>query len=195
MTAGEAKGRRLVLPPRTQTRPTSAKLRAAVFSSLADVEGLRVADLYAGSGVLGIEALSRGAASATFVESNRDIAGLIGRNLEAASFAGRGTVVVDRVERFISRGQRFDLILADPPYGQADLESLVRGAVLILVEGGRLVLEHSSRQAPPPAPSGASLLVARAHGDSAFAIYRRAGTSQEGADSRWYNPPSDSGAV
>ena len=172
VTAGSARGRMLRIPRRSVTRPTSAKLREAIFASLGGFWFETVADLFAGSGILGIEALSRGASFATFVESNRAAASIIRSNLEKSGFADRSEVVARPVEEFLRSGDdAFDLVLADPPYEYADLDRLIVSISMRLVsEGGVLVLEHASRR-PPPAVGGLALSKTRTHGDSGFSVY------------------------
>jgi 16S rRNA (guanine966-N2)-methyltransferase len=125
VVGGEARGRRLAAPPGRATRPTSDRVREAIFGVLGSleqvadvtVEGARVVDLFAGSGALGIEALSRGAASATFVERDRTAVAAIRANLAATGLAGPGATVVGAdAERWLERAEPFDLILCDPPY-------------------------------------------------------------------------------
>jgi len=118
--AGDWRGRKLVAPEGTATRPTGDRVREALFSMLASrlgsFEGLRVADLYAGSGALGFEALSRGAASATFVEHDPKALAAIRANVEALG-AGDRTRVLARAAQNLPAGDGFDLVFADPPYG------------------------------------------------------------------------------
>jgi 16S rRNA (guanine966-N2)-methyltransferase len=119
VVAGTARGRRLEAPPGTDTRPTSDRARQAIFNALHSLDAIvdrRVADLFAGSGALGIEALSRGAASCTFVEQDRTALAVIEANLARCGLSG-GTVVRAEVMRWLegTRGP-FDLVLADPPY-------------------------------------------------------------------------------
>jgi 16S rRNA (guanine966-N2)-methyltransferase len=117
--AGTARGRRLATPPGRGTRPTGDKVRQAVFNaleSLGRVDGATVLDLYAGSGALGIEALSRGAARCTFIESDRAAAAVVRANLAVVAGAD-ATVVTTTVERFLAhQPASADLILIDPPY-------------------------------------------------------------------------------
>ena len=118
VVAGTFKGRRLVAPRGTRTRPTADRVREALFSMLGDVGGARVLDLYAGSGALGIEALSRGADSAVFVESDARAIAAIERNL--ASIGVEATVWRRDVLRFLARADGpFDLVFCDPPYDSA----------------------------------------------------------------------------
>ena len=173
VTAGSARGRTLRIPRRAVTRPTSARLREAIFASLGGFWFETVADLFAGSGILGIEALSRGASFATFVESNRAAASIIRANLEKSGFADRSRVIVRPVEAFLRSGDSsFDLALADPPYEYADLDGLVASVSARLTpQRGVLALEHASRRQAPAAAEGLTLSKTRVHGDSAFSIY------------------------
>jgi 16S rRNA (guanine966-N2)-methyltransferase len=145
VVAGEAKGRRLVAPAGRATRPTSDRVREAVFSSLGSlggVEGAAVVDLFAGSGALGIEALSRGAAHAIFVEQDRQATVTIRANLAATGLADRATVVGDDVLRWVGaqRERRVDLVLCDPPYAFDQWPVLLAGLYpltsMIVVETG-----------------------------------------------------------
>ena len=121
--AGAAGGRRLAVPPGTSTRPTSDRAReglfASVLSELGSLDGKRVLDLYAGSGAVGLEALSRGAAHVLLVESDARAAAVIKANIAAVGLAG-ATVAADRAERLLTRppgaADRYDLVFADPPY-------------------------------------------------------------------------------
>ena len=120
--AGTAKGRRLASPPTNATRPTPNRVREAVFNSLYSlgaIEGTRVLDLFAGTGALGIEALSRGAAEAVFVENDPAVARLLRDNLELTRLVDRAAVMVvdaDTALMGLARGPRFDVALVDPPY-------------------------------------------------------------------------------
>ncbi len=127
--AGEFGGRRLTVPADDRVRPTADRVREAWFSILgARVEGATVVDLFSGSGALGIEALSRGARSATFVDLNQRSLAAIRANIAALGLAGRTEVVRQDVLRFVAgpRTDRFDLALADPPYGLGLAERLVQ---------------------------------------------------------------------
>lgn len=141
---GEARGRVLRAPQVPTLRPTSDRVREAIFDILEArglVEGARVVDLFAGSGALGIEALSRGAASCTFVESDRVCVAAIEANLAAVGMAGREGVRVERGEAaaFLARTlDRFDLALADPPYAFGEWAELLGS-----LRARTVVLEHS----------------------------------------------------
>ena len=119
VVAGSARGRRLRAPPGGTLRPTRDRVREAVFSMVASrdaLAGAAVADLFAGTGALGIEALSRGASAATFVERDRTAVETIRANLASTGFAERATVVHGDVLRWLEEGRAVDLALVDPPY-------------------------------------------------------------------------------
>ncbi|OLT26781.1 16S rRNA (guanine(966)-N(2))-methyltransferase RsmD [Nocardiopsis sp. CNR-923] len=162
--AGAAGGRRIAAPDGRTTRPTSDRAREALFSSvqsdLGSLEGLRVMDLYAGSGAIGLEALSRGAAHALLVEADRKAARVVRDNIGALGLPG-ARLVADRVERVVaapSPGEPYDLVVADPPYAVGDeevaamLSGLVRNAWL--AEDALVVVERSKRGAEPAWPEG-----------------------------------------
>ena len=122
VVAGEYRGRRLKVPSGVRTRPTADRVREALFSILGDVEDLRVADLFAGSGALGIEALSRGAEHATFVEQDRGAAGVVRFNLAALGVVEGFEVFewdVSTWLRTVGGSLAFDLVFVDPPYSSA----------------------------------------------------------------------------
>lgn len=148
VVAGTARGRRLEAPPGTETRPTSDRARGAIFNALHSLHAVvdrRVADLYAGSGALGIEALSRGAASCTFVERDRAASAVIEANLAHCGLVG-GTVVRADVMRWLEgTGGPFDLVLADPPYAFDDWPTL-----LGTLDAGVAVLESNRPIEPGP---------------------------------------------
>ncbi|MEI7623271.1 MAG: 16S rRNA (guanine(966)-N(2))-methyltransferase RsmD [Actinomycetes bacterium] len=155
VVAGEARGRRLVAPEGTDTRPTLDRVREAMFNSLVSlgaIEGARVLDLYAGSGALGIEALSRGAASSVFVDNGRNARHAITTNLTTTGFTEQSTVVAqdalvwlrDSVAGWDRDRLHFDLVLIDPPYAaEDDLWSEVFDAIGVLAAGGVVVAESS----------------------------------------------------
>ena len=175
--AGRAKGHRLTGPPSRGTRPTSDLVRGAVFSALEAMgaELTRTLDLYAGSGALGIEALSRGAQWCDFVEKDGRACASIRENLAKTKFEGQAKVHCTPVERAHGRLEGpYTLVLADPPYASEAVRVLERLADWGLVEGGRtvLALEHSSREEGPERLGGLSRVKTLRHGDSAVSIYR-----------------------
>ena len=156
--AGAYKGRRLAAPTWPGLRPTSDRLKESVFAILAPaVAGARVLDGFAGSGALGIEALSRGAASVVFVDEDARAAALIERNLAHCRIA-EGYVMIraefTRALRQLAADRRFDLALLDPPYDVANLAAVVDAAAGRMAPGGVMVLEHASRRQAPPAAAG-----------------------------------------
>lgn len=159
--AGEAGGRRLVVPRGGRLRPTADRVKESFFSALGGrVEGSRVLDLYAGTGALAIEALSRGAASAVLVERDREALAAIAANLEATGTAGRAEIRRGDVAAVLGRtppdGEAgpFDLVFADPPYEMDDrtlagvLGRLVTGRWL--APGAMVVVERPAASIPPP---------------------------------------------
>ena len=175
--AGRAKGHRLAGPPSRATRPTSDLVRGAIFSALESmvVELTRVLDLYAGSGALGIEALSRGGQWCDFVEKDARSCASIRENLAKTRFDGLAKVHCAPVERALARLEGpYTLVLADPPYAQEAAPSLERLVESGLAEAGGtvLVLEHSSREEGPGRLGGLSQVKTLRHGDSAVSIYR-----------------------
>lgn len=179
--AGEAGGRVLRAPASSLTRPTSARLREALFAMLeaADADFSNVLDLYAGSGALGIEALSRGADHCTFVEFDHGAANTIRANLGVVGFTSRATVVRGRVGRWRPADREaYTLVVADPPYDDAAawdaIERSVRGC---LASAAVLVVEHAARRTPPSTLAGLALWRDRRQGEGAVAIYREAGAS------------------
>ena len=169
VVAGEYKGRRLHAPRGSRTRPTADRVREAVFSMLGDVSGARVLDLYAGSGALGIEALSRGAESAVFVERDRAALTALQRNLEATG--ARGEVRRQDVARFLARpAGTFDLVFCDPPYDGAPAiaEALAEALPAMAAEEARIVTESDKRN---PLLLPLPLAVERSYGDTRIAIH------------------------
>ncbi len=179
--AGSARGRELRLPPGRTTRPTSDRLRESLFGILdaAEVEMTETLDLYAGSGALGIEALSRGATRCIFVEEDARACATARENLRRAGLAGRGLVLRGRVGRWrASADRRCTLVLADPPYDDAAAwGSIERSLAGALADGAVLAVEHAARQEPPATLAGLPLWRDRRQGDGAVALYRDAGTA------------------
>ena len=171
--AGTAGGRRLTVPPKG-TRPTSERVREALFSALesvCDLDGARVLDLYAGSGALGFEALSRGAGDVAFVESDRKAVEVLRGNAAALGLRG-ATVLPGTVESVLAgtAAAPYDVILADPPYAVTNegLTEVLRAVVAggWLAPDGLLVLERGKRAGEPEWPAGLRLTRSRKYGDT-----------------------------
>jgi len=172
--AGELRGRRLASPPRRSSavRPTSDRVREALFSILRDVAGTGVLDLFTGTGALAIEALSRGARRAVLVDTQVSLAR---RNVRELGIEDRAEIVrADALRYLRDARERFDLVFCDPPYRLADrlegeLDSLIADR---LAEGGRLIVETAARR---PLELGMPLLAERRYGDTLIRIHDRGG--------------------
>lgn len=158
VVAGSAKGRRLLSPEGTSVRPTSDRVRESIYNALTSrdaVVGAKVLDAFAGSGAMGIEAWSRGAAAVTFVERDRDARACIASNLEVLGMTDVSSVQVvgTTVETFLGRvphdAERFDLVLCDPPYDYDAWEALWDALGAWVVPGGTVVVE-SNREIDAP---------------------------------------------
>ncbi len=153
---GAARGRRLGELKGEATRPTTDKVKEAVFSAIQfSVEGARVLDLFAGTGQLGIEALSRGAERAVFIDSRREAAQLVRDNLALTGLAGRAQVLCGDALGYLSSAQtRFDLVFLDPPYASGLLEqALARITQGDLVAPGGLIVAESALEKALPEPA------------------------------------------
>ena len=175
--AGTARGIRLEAPG-PGTRPLADRVKQTLFAILEpDLEGARVLDLFAGSGAAGIEALSRGAASATFVEHDPAAARVIASNLTRAGVGGPNAEVIrDDALRWLRRaeGGRFDIAIVDPPYDRADLLRQALEAIgPVVVRGGRVVAKHFWRDAPPASVGLLASERDRRFGETALTFYRR----------------------
>lgn len=174
--AGTLKGRRLKAPTWEGLRPTSDKLRETLFNIVAPrIEGARVLDGYAGTGAVGIEAISRGAADVTFVEKDRRAAALIAQNLAACGVEQGYTIECGDIVSALGRlaaGARFDLILLDPPYDADNVANALVAAASRLSEGGLLVLERATRR-EPEVPDGLLRVRDVVSGDSTLTFLRR----------------------
>lgn len=174
VVAGTAKGHPLKAPKGPDTRPTSGRVKEAVFSSLqADLPGARVLDLFAGSGALGIEALSRGAAEATFVESDRRAQSAIHANLTTTRLGDNATVVgrevVTALGSLAANGAIFDVVMIDPPYAMSttDLGAVLDGVAAVTASGALVRLEQASRRSGSVTwPDGLDHTGTRRYGDT-----------------------------
>jgi 16S rRNA (guanine966-N2)-methyltransferase len=185
--AGEAGGRRLAVPDGRDTRPTSDRAREGLFATIASMlgslDGARVLDLYAGSGAVGLEALSRGAEHVLLVEHGARASRVIRENIEAIGLPG-AVLSADRVERVLARGPapaggqdgtegaRYDVVFADPPYALADAAvsqvlSLLAGQGW-LAPGALVIVERATRSGPVSWPEGFVPDRARRYGEATF---------------------------
>ncbi|MCC7384972.1 MAG: 16S rRNA (guanine(966)-N(2))-methyltransferase RsmD [Deltaproteobacteria bacterium] len=185
IVSGSLGGRRLRTPKGSAVRPTADKVRQALFNILGDLEGLSVLDLFAGSGAISFEALSRGAQHATLVERGRPSLEAIEDN--AATLRIPATAIeilrmpVERALELLARsGRRFDRIFADPPYTDAPAlhPEVLRQAPALLEAGGLIVLEHARRDTPPIAPPGLRMTQSRGYGETALSFYAREGEQE-----------------
>jgi len=176
LTGGEARGRRLQGPRGPGLRPTSDRVREALFSVLgARVAGARFLDVYAGTGAVGCEALSRGAEHAVFVERDAAALDLIAQNARLGSWPGAAEIVrgeaLATLGRFVTAGRRFEVVYLDPPYDDPGLHQALDLAARLLVPQGVVVVEHRSG-AVVAAPPGLRRFRTYRHGDSALTVWR-----------------------
>ncbi|HWE23671.1 MAG TPA: 16S rRNA (guanine(966)-N(2))-methyltransferase RsmD, partial [Myxococcales bacterium] len=177
IVGGDLRGRTLHTVRGQSTRPTADRVRQSLFDRLGQrCDGLRVLDLYAGTGALAFEALSRGAAHATLVEADARAAQVIERNAVELGCAARCTLVRDEVERALPRLRGpYDLVFSDPPYAlraaQPTLDALA--AAGLVPSGGRVVLERDRREPQPLPADGFELEDERRYGDTLVLIVRR----------------------
>ena len=174
IVAGSCRGAKIFAPKGLDTRPTSDRVREAAFNLVGPVDGASVLDLYAGSGAMGLEALSRGAASAVFVESDRDACRTIERNLEKLSLRGAEVACRDVLRFLAAERRRFDLILVDPPYDVVESVAVRLATYLpaVLAESGVVVLESSSRLEPELPPL--ALRTSRRYGSARVSLFEAA---------------------
>lgn len=188
IVAGRARGRKLAVPPGRDVRPTSDRVREALFSSLGrSVDGAHVLDLFAGSGALGLEALSRGAASAVFVDSARKALEALARNLSGTGFEALARVIpgdaFGALDRLAREGVRFDLVFLDPPY-TSDLRSraLERlGSLDLLAPGARVVAEHPAGEGTA-AIAGLRIIGVKRYGGTSLTLMETPGEPGSGGD-------------
>jgi 16S rRNA (guanine966-N2)-methyltransferase len=176
--AGECKGRPIRVPDRRATRPATKLVRGAIFSMLASLTDNwdEVLDLFSGSGSLGIEALSRGAGHADFVEQERACCDIIRDNLNKCGFGDRARIHCVPVERAITfLDKAYDIILTDPPYRREDIGDFLDklAATKLIGDHTWLVITHSPRVTLDERYGGLKMVKERRHGDSVIAIYRK----------------------
>ena len=176
LTGGDFAGRSIHGPPGEGVRPTTSRVRKALFDSLGDIQGLSVLDMFSGTGALGLESLSRGAARAVYVDQNAETIQLniskLGVSKSSRVLEMEAARALDLLEK---EGVFFDLILMDPPWGQG--QALLPRAWGLLRPGGRLMLEFATRR-PVPAPAQMPEGRLKTYGDTSLIIFQREGGSR-----------------
>ena len=183
ITGGEVKGRRLESPKGMAIRPTSDRVREALFNIIGqDLFGLNVLDLFAGTGSLGIEALSRGASHAVFVDKSQKSINLIKKNLELCGYQDSGIVKRLNLKYGIPRNHRllkdaFDLIFLDPPYYETLIPILLKDLINahVLSSESRVVAESPKGKCLPVSVGNLETLKTRSHGDTTITVYTTLG--------------------
>jgi 16S rRNA (guanine966-N2)-methyltransferase len=166
---GERRGARISAPKGRETRPTGDRVREAAFNLIGPIDGATVLDLFAGSGAMGLEALSRGAVSAVFVESDRDACRTIERNLDKLRLAGGTVLCRDALQVLASAPRTYDLVMCDPPYGYADHERLAGYLARALARDGLLVYETETKT--QPAIDGLEVRTSRTYGSARLTLF------------------------
>jgi 16S rRNA (guanine(966)-N(2))-methyltransferase RsmD len=178
---GSAKGRKIIAPPGLSTRPTTDWIKESVFNIIQfDIEGRRVLDIFAGSGQMGIEALSRGARECVFVENDRTAVKLISENLKTLGFTEVSTVYERDYKAFLkSEKGKFDLVFLDPPYGDGHIVKTLElfSAFDILSDGGIIVCEGTREEKLPPAVRNLKVSNEYPYGRTKITLYVRTGES------------------
>jgi 16S rRNA (guanine966-N2)-methyltransferase len=170
IVAGTHRGHRIAAPKGRDTRPTSDRVRENAFNLIGPVDGATVLDLFAGSGAMGLEALSRGASSVVFVEADRDACRTINANLDKLRL--QATVLCQDALRAIAQERRtFDLVLCDPPYG-FDHTRLAPHLPRLVAPDGLLVYESAGRDEPPIVP-GLTQRTSRKYGSARLTLFDR----------------------
>ena len=172
---GSARGRRLeTLPGEDITRPTAESVKEALFSMIQfEIEDKRVLDLFAGSGQLGIEALSRGASFCTFVENNKKAENIVRANVENCGFSASSQIVFGDASAFLSRINNFDIAFLDPPYKEGLVEKCMPGLVKLMSEDGIIICETSKEEKLPEKFGDFVIDKERNYGKTKITIYRK----------------------
>jgi 16S rRNA (guanine(966)-N(2))-methyltransferase RsmD len=176
--AGEFRGRKLHTPKNDQIRPTADRVREAVFSMIADrLPGSRVLDLFAGTGALGLEALSRGALQAVFVDKSPDAVRLIQSNIDLCRAQDRARVIlspaVSALQRLANAQEQFHLVFMDPPYGKGCVEEALLGLDRVTPMDSLIVAEHHVKEEVPSQVKEWVRVRERPYGDTAISFFER----------------------
>lgn len=171
---GTRRGKKLLSLEGEQVRPTTNMVKEALFNILQfSIEGRRVLDLFAGSGQIGLEALSRGAREAVLVDSSRDALRVIRKNVEATGFGGQCQVVAADFAGYLrTRQEWFDVAFIDPPYRAGLLDQALALTAPCMNPGGVMVCEHASKEAPPEEAGGFVKQKTYRYGHTALTVYR-----------------------
>lgn len=177
---GEARGRRLFIPRTSAVRPTADRIKGACFNIIRFVEGKTFLDLFAGTGNMGLEALSRGALKAVFIENNPLLVDAITRNIAACGFAGKSEILqsdfVEAIEGLAKRLETFDILFADPPYEQGFVNRVLEhpGSNVLMAGDSLFAVQHSIREAISISGSGQLALTdQRKYGDTVLSFLRK----------------------
>ncbi len=169
IVAGSRKGARIFAPKGNETRPTSDRVREAAFNLIGPLDEAAVLDLFAGSGAMGLEALSRGAASAVFVESDREACRTIERNLAKLGLTGATVLCRDAFQVLTAGSRTYDLVLCDPPYGFEDNARLAGYLKRVLAPNGLLVYETGAKEQPEL--EGLQVRTSRTYGSARLTLF------------------------
>ncbi|KAF0219852.1 MAG: hypothetical protein FD174_1576 [Geobacteraceae bacterium] len=185
MISGEARGRRLLTPKGFRIRPTADRIKESLFNILTGLRGqftgCRALDIFAGTGNLGIEAISRGAALAVFIDSHRESAALVTKNLQQLGFADRGRVVageaLSALRSLEKKEEPFELVFLDPPYGQGFAEKVLgyMSTSALVNESSIVVAEFSARETLPTSFGPLHEFDRRIYGDTVIAFFHLTG--------------------
>jgi 16S rRNA (guanine966-N2)-methyltransferase len=174
---GKAKGRRLKVPKGKGVRPTTGRVKKTIFDTLGDIKGLKVLDLFAGSGSLGIEALSRDVAHVTFVERNPSVCRVLKENITLCGFMDRADLICAHyrgaLKRLKKSGQKFDLVFIDPPYisyGTKEVTDFIDDVSELLEDDGVIVIEHNYKIEDSP---GQFNRITKPFGGTQLSFFRR----------------------
>jgi 16S rRNA (guanine966-N2)-methyltransferase len=172
--SGQFGGRKIEAPDNSRTHPMSERIRNALFNSIGgEVVGSEVLDAFAGTGAIGLEALSRGAKAVTFVERDRIAAKILGKNVTTLAAEDQATIIRTSVANWLdnSNPELFDLIFADPPYHDPQFSTVSR-LYGLLKPGGLMILSHPGRSEAPTKP-GVVVVDNRSYGNADLTFYRR----------------------
>mgnify|MGYP001185289063 FL=1 len=165
--SGRYKGLNIKTSKSLSYRPTSSRVRKSIFDILGSLQGLSVLDMFAGSGILGFEAASRGASILTFVDNNRKAIDLIKTNSNKLNNEVKSYVYYSQWDKFLKQQNQYDIIFADPPYGKINIDQLAKKCFSSLLKDGRFILESSKRD---DIPSGG---VSRNYGETIVTIWTK----------------------